>query len=122
MVGNGGDDLRLGGDGDDVIVNSGDGADTIDGGDGKVNAGQGIGAQISADGTLHVAYGAGNPRVLYRAVKGGRPGAQQPGDVDAAKRAVVGPAPVGTCIGIGEIGFVLHSRRCDNRFVGGHAD
>ena len=42
---------------------------TLDGGDGKVHVGDYIGAAVATDGTLHVAYGDKDGRLLYRAWK-----------------------------------------------------
>ena len=44
---------------------------TVDGGDGKVRVGDYIGAAPATDGTLHIAYGDRDGRVLYRAWKDG---------------------------------------------------
>ena len=44
---------------------------TVDGGDGKTHVGDYIGAAAAADGTLHIAYGDKDGRLLYRAWKDG---------------------------------------------------
>ncbi len=44
---------------------------TVDGGDGKVRVGDYIGAAVGSDGTLHIAYGDKDGRLLYRAWKDG---------------------------------------------------
>lgn len=44
---------------------------TVDGGDGKVRVGDYIGAAVASDGTLHIAYGDKDGRLLYRAWKDG---------------------------------------------------
>ncbi|HNN93863.1 MAG TPA: hypothetical protein PKI03_16385, partial [Pseudomonadota bacterium] len=44
---------------------------TLDGGDGRVHVGDYIGAAVATDGTLHVAYGDKDGRLLYRAWKDG---------------------------------------------------